>query len=166
MASVRWRKRPALAAGVLLCAGAAAGCSSIPADPEGSLEEAREGELHIGITEHPPWTEIGDSAASAPGGTEVDLLNGYAERLGAEIIWVPGSESELLGQLAEQELDVVIGGFDSNTPWQKEGAITRPYREDPDGSQRVVLVEQGENALLMDLESYFIELEHSGQEQQ
>lgn len=39
-----------------------AGCSSYPADPEGSLDQARGGELSVGVVEHRPWTDLSGGA--------------------------------------------------------------------------------------------------------
>ncbi|WP_300344607.1 transporter substrate-binding domain-containing protein [Nesterenkonia sp.] len=152
---VRASRLQALAA-MALIGGAAAGCANYPADPAGSLQQATGGELIVGITEHPPWTQLD---AEQPSGSEVDLLKGYAEGIDAEIRWVTGSESELVGQLAAGDLDLVIGGFDEGTPWQQAVAPSRPYHRPQEGPGRIVLVEQGENALLLDLESYFIQQE-------
>lgn len=110
----------------------------------------------MGVVEHPPWTDL---STSTPSGTEVELITEYAQRIDAEIRWVPGSESELVGLMGEHELDLIIGGFDENTHWTSEAAPTRPYETPAEGPGRIVLTEQGENALLMDLESFFIERE-------
>ncbi len=147
------RSRPAallILAGVLWTSG----CAEYPADPERSLAQAREGELSVGVVEHPPWTDL---SGQRPAGSEVELISSYADRIGAQIRWVPGSESELVGLMADHELDLIIGGFDENTHWASEAAPTRPYATPGDDPGRIVLVEQGENALLTDLETYFIE---------
>lgn len=136
---------------------AVAGCANYPADPENSLETARGSQLQVGVTEHPPWVEIDDD--DEPFGLEAELIIDYAERLDAEVAWTVGSESELMGLLDSHQLDVVIGGFDENTPWQSEAATTRPYGTASDGTARVLLVEMGENALLSDMERYLIDTE-------
>lgn len=89
----------------------------------------------------------------------MELITGYAQQIDAQVRWVPGSESELMGLMEDHEIDLIIGGFDENTPWSSEAAPSRPY-ETPEGAPgRIVLVEPGENALLMDLESWFIQRE-------
>jgi polar amino acid transport system substrate-binding protein len=98
------------------------GCG-IPRDPEGTLERVRGGLMRVGITEHPPWTVLDD----APTGVEVDLVEGFARLLDAEIEWFPGSEHDLLTALHRRELDLVIGGYTDDDPWAKEATFTEPY---------------------------------------
>jgi polar amino acid transport system substrate-binding protein len=96
----------------------------IPRDPEGTLERVDGGVMRVGITEASPWVELG---AEKPDGIEVRLVEQLAEELDAEIEWVEGSEQELFGALAGRDLDLVIGGLTSETPWSAEAAITQPY---------------------------------------
>lgn len=129
------------------------GCG-IPRDPEQSLEAARGAELSAGAVHNPPWVSVEDG--ERPSGPEVDLIEEYAERIGAQVAWSTGSESGLVGRLHDRQLDVVIGGFDEHTVWDHHAAVTRPYEVLEEGPGRVVLIELGENALLHDLESHFI----------
>jgi polar amino acid transport system substrate-binding protein len=96
----------------------------IPRDPEGTLERVDRGVMRVGVTEAPPWVELG---AEAPDGIEVRLVEQLAEELEAEIEWVEGSEQELFGALTGRELDLVIGGLTAETPWSAEAAVTHPY---------------------------------------
>lgn len=137
-----------------------AGCQGgFPADSQGSLERATDGELRIGIAENPPWTEVAPDGTVS--GSEVDLLTAYAETLGAEIRWVPAGENALAAEMAEGSIDLVIGGLASDVPWTSDIALTRPYTttEGPDGKpvDIVMGVRPGENALLVDLERYLAE---------
>jgi polar amino acid transport system substrate-binding protein len=100
-----------------------AGCG-IPRDPEGTLERVDGGVMRVGVTEAPPWVEL---SAQEPDGIEVRLVEQLAEELDARIEWVEGSEQELFGALKERDLDLVIGGLTSDTPWSAEAAVTHPY---------------------------------------
>jgi polar amino acid transport system substrate-binding protein len=100
-----------------------AGCG-IPRDPEGTLERVDAGVMRVGVTEAPPWVELG---TQEPDGIEVRLVEQLAEELDADIEWVEGSEQELFGALKERDLDLVIGGLTAETPWSAEAAVTHPY---------------------------------------
>ena len=100
-----------------------AGCG-IPRDPEGTLDRVRGGTLRAGITASQPWTTL---EGGRPGGVEVELVEQFADELGARVQWVDGSEAELIGALEVRELDLVVGGLTADTPWQSKAAITRSY---------------------------------------
>ena len=132
------------------------GCvQSIPADPEGTLEEVRGGALHVGLTPNAGFVEkTGDNFQ----GSDVDLVQGFAERLGAKVQWKMAGEEQLVADLELGNLDLVTGGFSSDTPWSEQVGITRPYTtfQDQEGKEdkAVLLVPPGENAFLFELESY------------
>jgi polar amino acid transport system substrate-binding protein len=96
----------------------------LPRDPEGTLQRVRGGTMRVGVIAHEPWTVPG---AGSPSGIEVDLVTQFAEEIDAEIEWFEGSEAELFGALEVRELDLVIGGLTSTTPWLQKAAITHPY---------------------------------------
>jgi len=98
---------------------------NIPRDPEGTLQRVTGGTLRVGITENDPWVII----EGEPTGVEVTLVEGFAKTLSADIEWVEGTEAELIGALERRELDLVIGGFTSNSPWAQKVAITAHYHE-------------------------------------
>lgn len=138
----------------------AAGCQgSFPADTQGTLDRATGGELRVGIAENPPWTQVAPDGTVS--GTEVELLEGYATTIDAEIRWVPAGENTLAAQMRNGELDLVIGGLAADVPWTSQIALTRPYTtaEGPGGApvDLVMGVRPGENALLVDLERYLAE---------
>jgi polar amino acid transport system substrate-binding protein len=118
-------------AGVVLTGGLVsvalllAGCA-YPADPDGTLDRVSGGVMRVGITESDPWTQLPDAG---PSGVEVRLVEDFASTLDADVMWVEGSEGELIGALHEDELDLVIGGLTKDLPWDTEVAITRPYAE-------------------------------------
>lgn len=153
------RMRLALASATV-AALALSGCGAqFPNDPEGTLERVRGDVLRVGATEHRPYVELDD--VDEPTGSEPVLVEKFAERLDADIAWTTGSEAELLDALEQGELDLVIGGFLHDTPWAERGATTRAYVEEQtaDGSteQHVMIVPMGENAFLVELETFLHE---------
>lgn len=155
MASRTWVV-PAVIATVLL-----SGCiePDFPRDPEGTLLRATGGELRVGVSENPPHTEVADDGSVS--GEEVEIIEGWAESIGAEVVWSDGAESVLMEQLKLREIDILVGGLSSDSPWTTHAALTRPYAEvtGPDGKPRklVVAVSMGENALQSSLERYLVE---------
>lgn len=138
----------------------AAACGGpIPKDTDGSLARITDGVLRVGVSENPPWTEVYDDGRVD--GREVDLVTGFAGAHAADVEWTPGAESELAMAMARGDLDVVVGGLTSDSPWEKEVALTRPYTEEvtPDGDteKMVMATPLGENALLVALETYLAE---------
>ncbi|GAA1165279.1 transporter substrate-binding domain-containing protein [Ornithinimicrobium humiphilum] len=145
-----------------LAAALLGGCGvDIPADPDGTLEQVRSsGELRVGVSPFPPFTTLPDGPDGKPGGTEVELVEGFAEAQGAEVVYVLLGEEELVRMLEEGELDVVVGGLTSKTPWAAKVATTRPYattEQDGRKVKHVMAAVRGENALLVALERYLDE---------
>jgi ABC-type amino acid transport substrate-binding protein len=143
-----------------LVAGAAllAGCGAFPQDPDRTFERVQGGELRVGITHSPPWTDT--SAEQAPSGREVALAEEFAESLDADIVWTVGSEATIAEGLRNGDLDLGIGGFTDDTPWIEKAAITRPFAEDRvDGQAKkhVMLTALGENRFLTSLETFLTE---------
>lgn len=101
-----------LAAGCL-AAGLLIGGCQFPADPDGTLERVEGGALRVGVTEHDPWVGLD---GTRPAGVEVTLAERFAETLGAELEFTEGAEAELIDALKTGELDLVVGGFDSESP--------------------------------------------------
>jgi hypothetical protein len=135
-----------------------AGCGSIriPADPDGTLDRVRSGVLRVGVSPHEPWTRV---TTAEPDGRESDLVRRWAAGLDARIAWTVGGEQPLVQAMERGELDLVIGGITSDTPWVDQAAVTRPYAtsEGPDGPQEhVMLAPMGENAFLVELERYLL----------
>lgn len=130
----------------------------LPRDTEGTSERIEGGELRVGVTHNPPWV---DTSGASPRGSEVALLEGFAEAAGAEVTWVEGSEGVLADALDSGRIDVAIGGFTDDTPWTDKAAVSAVYRETrtDDGvtEKHVVLSRMGENRLLVDLETYLRE---------
>lgn len=103
-------------------------------------------------------------------GVEVTLAERFAETLDAEVEYTEGAEAELIDALKAGELDLVVGGFDSKSPWKKDAALTRPYiqtREPVEGEvstvKHVMAAPLGENAWLVRLERFLLEREVEAQ---
>lgn len=152
----RARSLLAMTALVLLLASCQ---SSFPADSQGTLERATGGELRVGVSENPPFTEV--ASDGTVGGSEAELVTDYAETIDAEIRWVPGGENVLASEMNAGNLDVVIGGLPADAPWTSEIALTRPYTTTSGAEGKmvgiVVGVTPGENALMVDLERFLAE---------
>ncbi|ELT45138.1 transporter substrate-binding domain-containing protein [Arthrobacter nitrophenolicus] len=143
---------------------ALAGCgTSYPADPEGTLDRVRGGTLRVGASPNRDWVRLpsGSGGAARVEGKEAELVQQFAERLGADIEWVTGTEQVLADELKHGGLDLVIGGLDDKTPWSTHAGLTRPYTESRDsrGSlhRHVMLVPLGENAFLLELDRFLLE---------
>lgn len=98
-----------------------------PRDPRGTLDRVQNGTMRVGIVDHDPWTRMQEGRTY---GVEVELLKDFAEELGAEASFVPGTTPELLEAAKQGEVDVLIGGFTSSSPGVSEGkeaGITSPY---------------------------------------
>lgn len=142
---------PVLAAGLLTGCG-----TSLPADPEGTLERVRDGQLRVGVSANAPWTETRDGAE--PAGIEPDLVREFAATLNARIQWSEGGEEKLVDELERGNLDIVLGGLTKDTPWAEKVAVTAPYTEATDGygetRKHVIAAPPGENAFLVELEDF------------
>lgn len=142
-----------LAASTLLLTG----CSAVPADAEGTLDRARGGTLVVGVSEHPPWTDVNEATGEVSG-SEAELVKGFADSIGADIDWEVGPESVLAGKIKQGEVDVIIGGLTTSSPWSTHMALTRSYNSvDSAGGQTenmVMGVRMGENELMIALERH------------
>ena len=141
------RKRRLLAIGMLTLATA---CTDMPKDPEGTLERARGGVLRAGAAPAHPWVVV--SPDGAPSGPEVELVEAFARSIDARVEWRVAGADELLRALEKRELDVVVAGLTTKSPWSTHVGSTRPWRKDG-SEQRVLAVAPGENATLFALDS-------------
>lgn len=134
---------------------------SMPVDPEGTLDRIAGGTLRVGASDNGEWVSV--EPTREPEGSEPELLRAFAAKLGASIEWSTGSEQVLAEDLKHGELDVVIGGLDDKTPWEKHAGLTMPYTESKDQRgethKHVMLVRKGENAFLLELDKYLAEAE-------
>lgn len=153
---MRGRLSRAYAVGFIVVA--LSGCSSIPRDPDGTLEHVVEsGELRVGAS---PSGERVDLVGDDPSGTEIDLVEGFAQELGVEVVWTVSGETELVGAMERGDLDVLVGGLQADSPWSDKVAVTRAYAESTEAGEtvkHVLAVPIGENAMLVRLERYLDE---------
>ena len=100
-----------------------------------------------------------DTDRNTPTGSIPDLVAAFADGIDAEIDWTYGSEETLVGMLERGDLDLVAGGFTSDTPWMDRAGVTRGYPQidGADGREIVMLVPLGENAFLSALERHLDE---------
>ena len=132
---------------------ALAGCGSIPADPDGTLERVTDGVLRVGVS---PDDGLISVAGNEVSGKEAELVEDFAETLNARVEWTIGGEEHLVGQLDTGKLDLVVGGITDATPWVESAGVTRAYPAMPgaDGRNIVMLVPLGENRFLGELERF------------
>lgn len=145
-------------AGAVVVAAVLAGCTAIPADVDGTLDDVRDGELRVGITHNPPWTDTTDP--SDPTGEEVRLVEEFADTLGATVVWTVDSEANLAERLHDHALDLAVGGFADDTPWADKAAMTVPFDDvttDGETTKHVMLTVLGENRFLTTLEAFLLE---------
>lgn len=125
----------------------AASCSNLPRDPKETLRHVQDGgRLRVGLVEHPPWVVRG---SGEPAGAEVELVRRFAKELGATPEWHWGGEQEQMEALERYELDLLIGGFTSKTPWSKYVGLTSPYIE-----KQVMATPPGENGFIKHLDEF------------
>lgn len=134
---------------------AAAGCGTLPRDPEKTLEHVeKQHRMRVGLVENPPWVirTPGD-----PAGVEPELARRFAASLGATPEWTWGAEQEHMEALKKFQLDLVIAGVESSSPWAKTIGLTRPYfKETGSGKNHVMATPPGENAWLKRLQEFLI----------
>ena len=142
---------------VLALTATLAGCGiSVPADPDGTLQDVSGGELRVGVSAD---EGLADTSTDTPSGSLIDLVDGFAESIDAEIEWTVGSEETLVTMLEEDDLDLVVGGLTDQTPWADRVGVTRGYTdiEGADDRAIVMFVPLGENAFLSALERHLDE---------
>ncbi|KAB0269456.1 transporter substrate-binding domain-containing protein [Microvirga brassicacearum] len=100
------------------------GCD-FPRDAAGSLDRIRStGVVRIGFSQREPWVI---KASGEVGGIEPRLIRAWAAKLGARIEWVEGAETVLIDALHHRQLDVAIGGFVDDSPWEKHVGMSQPF---------------------------------------
>lgn len=143
-------------AAAALCA-ALAGCGiTVPADPDGTLDEVSGGTLRVGTS---PDQGLVESTGGEPSGSIVDLVEDFAGSIDAETEWTVDSEETLVTMLEAGDLDLIAGGITADTPWLERAGVSRGYPgiDGADGREIVMLVPLGENAFLSELETFLDE---------
>lgn len=96
----------------------------IPRDPESTLNRVSGGTMRVGVSANEPWVILD---GPEPAGVEVEIIEGFAASIDAEIEWFPGTEEELAAALHSRELDVLLGGIESTSVLAAEVTLTHPY---------------------------------------
>jgi hypothetical protein len=133
---------------VFLCLGfAAAGCGSLPRDPDRTLERVRsEGIFRVGL--------IADGGTGEGLGETTAFLGRVSRATGAKAAIRSGAAEPLLLDLEGGRLDLVVGAVSPASPWAAEVAILRPIAE-PTAPRHLIVspvVRNGENRWIMLLE--------------
>jgi polar amino acid transport system substrate-binding protein len=92
------------------------GCGEFPKDSSATLKGVRNDTLYAGISHNIYFRQ--DSA----------FVNHFAKKLNATVVWTYGDHHYLMGLLENNALDLAIGGFTVDSPYEKEAALSRPYR--------------------------------------
>jgi ABC-type amino acid transport substrate-binding protein len=102
---------------LLATAFLAAGCDSIPSDPDGTLDRVRGERLfRVGlIASHAP-----------PPGEAHDLLQRLSRATGARAALEHGPAEALLTRLEAGDIDLVVGEFAEQSPWAAQVTLTEP----------------------------------------
>ncbi|WP_200838603.1 MULTISPECIES: hypothetical protein [Microbacterium] len=158
--SIRWtstgRRRVGALVG-LVVAAILTGCgATVPVDPNGTLDRVTGAELRVGTSPDP---DLVDTGSGDPSGPVVDLVDGFAASIEADVTWTVATEETLVGMLETGDLDLVAGGLTPDTPWIDKAGVTRGYPgiEGAGDRELVMLVPLGENAFLTALETYLDE---------
>ena len=119
----------------------------MPKDPNGATERILASHiLRVGGTENSPWISFENGQAK---GRDAELIQRFAAQMHARVEWSRGSESVLLRRLEDRKLDMVAGGFTSDSPWSDRLGTSRPY-----AGEHIVFTAPGENQLLLRLDTF------------
>lgn len=124
------------------------GCEPWPRDPEGTLDAAAGGTLAVGATEAPPYL-VRDAEGAA--GPEAELVDAFAQGIGAAVEWRWGAQDGHLEALERYELDLVVGGLREASPWKERVGFTRPWRVEGE-TRHVLAAPPGENRMVVALD--------------
>ena len=141
----------------LLASLSIAGGCVLPRDPNGTLNRVTGGTLRVGISPHPPWTDWKGDAS--PTGIEIELIERFASELGAEVVWVRGSETPLLKSLEQYKIDLVAAGMTDDHLWKDRVGLSRPFAETAAG-RHVLAAPPGENRFLLRLDRFLARQEN------
>ncbi len=95
-----------------------------PRDAHDTLQHVRNGTMRVGVSENDPWVRFDGKEAW---GIEPALIRQWASQLKARVEWVPGGESALVEALQQGEVDVLVAGLQSTTPFASQMALSQPY---------------------------------------
>lgn len=75
------------------------------------------------------------------------------EEIGVRLIFVEETEAVLIEKLEKYEIDIVIAGLNSDSPWKSKAGFTNPYAT-INGKNYSIAVPPGENAFLVHIEKF------------
>lgn len=117
--------------GALMLLVALSACEDhFPRDPDKTLETILStGQMTVAAVDHVPWVVI--AGEGSPQGAEVDLVEAFADDLGAEITWKRLPASEAMEGLEHGDVNLAIGGFGRKavTPTPGAAPTYAYYRE-------------------------------------
>lgn len=113
-----------------------------------TLERVSGDTLRVGAVASPPYLVPSENGARGP---EAELVRAFARGIDAEIEWRWGSVDAHMRSLERFEVDLVVAGLTTVSPWKKKVGFTRPWRVEGD-RKHVLAVPPGENAFLVALE--------------
>lgn len=114
---------------------------NFPKDPNNTFQKAQKSTLKIGVV-----LKSNDSNVQY----EQQLVKEFGAQYNLQPSFTVGSETELIKQLENYQLDIVLGGFEKESIWKKKVGMTKPY-----DSKHVFFIPKGENYLLFKLEEFF-----------
>lgn len=117
------------------------GCDALPKDPDGTLSKiSREQRFTVGIVEGSPTLPMVSR-----------FLNEVEKRSHARATTSSGSAESLLAAVRKGDLDLVIGAFEGDSPWQDEVAFAPPLARS--GTMEIhAVARNGENRWIMLIE--------------
>lgn len=133
----------------------------LPRDANGTLDRIRrDGIVRVGYVQGSKWVAL---YGNTPTGIEPRLAGGIAQRAGARVQWVGGTQDDLLNDLHDRKLDLVVAGLEASSPWKSKVALTRAFVVDSSLPEKpiphVMAAPPGENAWLVFIEQYLREQE-------
>jgi polar amino acid transport system substrate-binding protein len=99
-------------------------CNPFPKDADGTLSRVQNKVLVVGVSAY-------DSTANAAPrnlNKELFIIGQIAKGLNAKVVWVRGSQSELVQLVYDRKIHMAIGGFKSPSPFEKEVSFTLPFQ--------------------------------------
>lgn len=103
-------------------------CTDYPKDPRDTLNKVRGDTLLVGYSSNSEWIKKDSMGVS---GYEAELVEGFANSIGAHVEWIEGPESELLPLVADGEYHLYASGLTKTTAWKKKVGLTKPYLTAP-----------------------------------
>ncbi|MEL7587305.1 MAG: hypothetical protein AAGU19_11385 [Prolixibacteraceae bacterium] len=98
-------------------------CDRFPKDSEDTLQNARNKILKVGLSAYDPAA----GASVEPVANQLDFVRQFAKELSAEVVWVKGSQGEIIQLLSHYKLHMAIGGYMPSSPFVREVTLTKPY---------------------------------------